>query len=83
VFPPNNVSDTYFGTVVDDPYRALENVKDPQVLAWMKAQAAHAERTLTGLAGYPRLLAQVGRMYIHTVLAYSRPAWKPRPRSPR
>ena len=27
-----------FGTTVADPYRALEEVKNPQVQAWMKAQ---------------------------------------------
>ena len=41
-FPARNVPETFFGTVVDDPYRDLENVKDPQVAAWMKAQADHA-----------------------------------------
>jgi prolyl oligopeptidase len=38
VFPAKNVPETFFGTVVDDPYRALENEKDPEVAAWMKAQ---------------------------------------------
>lgn len=37
--PAKNVVDTYWGTPVDDPYRFLENVKDPAVQAWMKAQA--------------------------------------------
>jgi prolyl oligopeptidase len=62
VFPAKNVPETYFGTVVDDPYRALENVKDPQVSAWMKAQAEHAHATLQGLKGYPALLARVAEL---------------------
>ncbi|MBL0141211.1 MAG: S9 family peptidase [Betaproteobacteria bacterium] len=61
-FPAKNVPDTYFGTVVDDPYRALENVKDQQVAAWMKAQADYAHATLTGLKGYAKLLARVAEL---------------------
>ena len=33
------VVDTYHGVAVADPYRQLENVKDPEVQAWMKAQS--------------------------------------------
>jgi prolyl oligopeptidase len=54
VFPANNVPETFFGTVVDDPYRALENEKDPAVAAWMKAHAQHAQRTIESLPGYPK-----------------------------
>jgi prolyl oligopeptidase len=35
VFPASNVPETFFGTVVDDPYRAMENEKDPAVASWM------------------------------------------------
>ncbi|MBK6469881.1 MAG: hypothetical protein IPF94_03840 [Betaproteobacteria bacterium] len=34
-----NVVDTYWKTPVDDPYRFLENTRDPAVQTWMKAQA--------------------------------------------
>ena len=51
VFPAKNVPETFFGTVVDDPYRALENEKDPQVAAWMKAHADHARATIEWLPG--------------------------------
>src|SRR5688572_16729009 len=51
VFPPQDVTDTFFGTRVGDPYRALENEKDPAVAAWMKAHADHAHGVLTSLAG--------------------------------
>ena len=30
VFPATNVPETFFGTRVDDPYRALENDKDEE-----------------------------------------------------
>jgi prolyl oligopeptidase len=61
-FPPANVADSFFGTVVDDPYRALENTGDPAVQAWMKAQAAHAHGTLRSLSGYARLLDRVAEL---------------------
>ena len=60
VFPPKNVPETFYGTVVDDPYRALENLKDPAVASWMKAHADNARKTLDALPGYASLKARVG-----------------------
>ena len=62
VFPARNVPQTFFGTVVDDPYRTLEDVKDPQVAAWMKAQGSFARKTLDSLPGYARILARVAEL---------------------
>lgn len=61
-FPPKNVPETHHGTVVDDPYRGLENLKDPQVASWMKAHADHARRTLDSLPGYAALKARVAEL---------------------
>ncbi|HEV3089483.1 MAG TPA: hypothetical protein VGX96_19935, partial [Candidatus Elarobacter sp.] len=36
--PRGTVTDTYFGTVVADPYRWMENVDSPQTTAWVKAE---------------------------------------------
>ncbi len=36
--PRGTVTDTYFGTVVPDPYRWLEDVDAPQTTAWVKAE---------------------------------------------
>src|SRR5688572_25069683 len=58
-FPSKDVPETFFGTVVNDPYRGLENVKDPAVASWMKAHADHAKKTLEGLKGYATLKARV------------------------
>ena len=41
-FPARNVPATFFGTVVDDPYRDLEDVKNPDVMAWAKSHG-HAD----------------------------------------
>lgn len=51
VAPVRNVSETFFGTQVDDPYRYMENIKDPEVAAWMKAQSDHAWATLKAIPG--------------------------------
>lgn len=62
VFPAKNVPDTFFGTVVDDPYRALEDEKDPEVAAWMKAQADYARRTIESLPGYAELEKRIAEL---------------------
>lgn len=62
VAPVRNVQDRFFGTTVDDPYRYFENLKDPEVGAWMKAHADSARRTLDGLSAYAKLLARVAEL---------------------
>jgi len=47
--PAKNVVDTYWGTPVDDPYRFLEDTKDPAVQAWMKAQAEATDAIIARL----------------------------------
>ena len=59
VFPAKNVPETFFGTVVDDPYRQMENEKDPEVAAWMKAHSDHAKATLSGIKGHAQLLKRI------------------------
>jgi prolyl oligopeptidase len=59
VFPASNVSTTYFGTVVDDPYRALEDTTNPEVAEWARSQAAYARATLDSLPGYKALRTRV------------------------
>ena len=62
VFPANNVSDSFFGTVVNDPYRSMENEKDAAVAGWMKAHADYARTSLEGLGGYAKLKARVAEL---------------------
>lgn len=59
VFPPKDVPETFFGTVVHDPYRQMENEKDPEVAAWMKAHANHAKSTLESIKGHGALLKRI------------------------
>jgi prolyl oligopeptidase len=56
VAPVRPVVDDYHGTQVVDPYRYMENVKDPEVQAWMKAHADHTRATLDALPGRAKLL---------------------------
>lgn len=51
--------DTLFGVAVADPYRWLEDARDPEVVAWMAAQNAHAEAALDALPGRTALAARL------------------------
>lgn len=62
VAPVHNVAETFFGTTVDDPYRDLENVKDPAVAAWMKAHSDHAHATLHRIQGRAGLRRELERL---------------------
>ena len=61
VAPVREVTDTYFGTTVRDPYRYFENTKDPEVLAWIKAQGLYARKVLDAIPGRAELLKDVTR----------------------
>jgi prolyl oligopeptidase len=51
-------SDTYFGVTYKDPYRWLENFKDPAVVAWFKDQADLSNSVLNKLSGRDELIAE-------------------------
>ena len=51
VAPVRNVLETFFGNVVVDPYRYLEDVKNAEVIAYMKAQGEFARKTLDAIPG--------------------------------
>jgi prolyl oligopeptidase len=53
------VTDTYFGTPVDDPYRYFENKADPEVAKWMKAHSDNAHATLARIPGRNALLQKI------------------------
>ncbi|MDH3216955.1 MAG: prolyl oligopeptidase family serine peptidase [Candidatus Krumholzibacteria bacterium] len=44
-----NVTDEYYGTEVDDPYRYMEDLDNPQVQEWIKAQADYTKDVLKKL----------------------------------
>jgi prolyl oligopeptidase len=51
-----NVQDIYWGVTVNDPYRFLEQVKDPAVVSWMKGQAEATATILKRIPGRASVL---------------------------
>ena len=58
-FSAGTTTDTYWNVRVPDPYRALENVADPQVQQWMRS---HADATTAVLAKIPARNALLTRI---------------------
>ena len=59
VAPVKDVVDYYFGTKVSDPYRYMENLKDPEVQAWFKGQNDYTRTVLDKIPGRAKLLARI------------------------
>ncbi len=59
VAPVREIVDDYFGTKVSDPYRYMENLKDPEVEAWFKGQNEYTRATLAKIPGRAKLLARI------------------------
>ena len=57
--PVRNVTDTYFGVTVNDPYRYFEDLKNPEVAAWMKGQAAYTTSVLAKIPHRDELLKEI------------------------
>ncbi|MBZ5857409.1 hypothetical protein [Flavihumibacter profundi] len=51
-------SDTYFGVTYKDPYRWLENLKDPEAVDWFKQQADFSNAVLNNITGRDELIAE-------------------------
>jgi prolyl oligopeptidase len=66
-YPPAHtvaVTDTYFGKTIPDPFRWLEDAKDPAVIAWSAAQTKLALDFIAGqpsYAGYKARIAELSR----------------------
>ncbi|MBV9911406.1 MAG: S9 family peptidase [Sinobacteraceae bacterium] len=53
------VKDTYFGETVSDPYRWMENSKDPDWLPYLKGQNAHTRAILDSLPSRAGFLKRI------------------------
>lgn len=53
------VTDEYFGVKVADPYRYMENLKDPEVAAWFKGQNDYTRSVLARIPGRTAFLARI------------------------
>jgi prolyl oligopeptidase len=49
--PVRNVIDTYYGVPVEDPYRYMEDINQPEVSTWMRAQADRTDALLKSIPG--------------------------------
>lgn len=57
--PSSNVVETLCGQTIADPYRTLENLKDPKVAAWYRRQSDHARSVLDAIPGRNELIAKM------------------------
>jgi len=64
VAPLEAVTNAYFGTAVVDPYRYLENLSNPNVTAWLKAQNDYTHSLLDQISGRTALLARIQELDI-------------------
>lgn len=53
------VTDTYFGETLSDPYRWMENDKDPEWLPFLKGQNAYTRSVIDALPGHDALLKRI------------------------
>ena len=60
--PTHEVTDEYFGTKIVDSYRWLEDLKSPEVSAWMKAQNDYTRSVLDGIPGREKLRARIAQL---------------------
>lgn len=68
VYPPaprGDVTDTYFGTVVPDPYRWMENIDAPATVAWAKAENALTRSYLDAIPERAAIATAYGKLYDH------------------
>lgn len=59
IAPVRPVTDDYFGTKVIDNYRYMENLKDPEVQAWFKAENDYTRATLGAIPGRDALFTRI------------------------
>jgi len=55
----HDITETFFGTTVTDPYRWLENWHDGKGADWLKAQDTYTRAQLTAIPGREKFLARV------------------------
>lgn len=62
VAPVRVVTDNYHGMTVADPYRYMENTRDPEVAAWFKSQADATRKVLDRIPGRADLLKRISEL---------------------
>jgi prolyl oligopeptidase len=62
VAPVRPVADDYYSTKVVDPYRYMENLKDPEVQTWFKGQDDFTRAALSRIPDRTRLLDRIKKL---------------------
>lgn len=65
-YPPahrSDQTDDYFGTLVPDPYRWMEDLESPEVAAWVEAQNAIAEPFLAAIPARETIKARLTELW--------------------
>jgi prolyl oligopeptidase len=62
VAPVRVVNEDYFGTKISDPYRYMENLKDPEVVKWFSDQDAYTRLVLSRIPGREALLKRIQQL---------------------
>jgi prolyl oligopeptidase len=63
VLPPvRNVTETYFGVEVVDPYRYMEDVSNPEVVNFMRGESAHARSVIDAIPGRAQLERRINEL---------------------
>ncbi len=57
--PEKIVTDNYFGEIISDPYRYLEDLNDPKVIEWMKSNADYAREKLNEIPERENLIKKI------------------------
>jgi len=60
--PARPVADTYFGTKIIDNFRWIEDLKNPEVQSWFKAQNDYTRSVLDRIPGRDRLRARIAEL---------------------
>lgn len=62
IAPVRPVTDDYFGTKVEDPYRWMEDSKSDEFAQWMKQQNDYARGVLDHIPGRTQLLERINAL---------------------
>ena len=73
--PRHDVTEDYFGTKVEDPYRWLEKTSEPEVVDWMKAQNEYAREILGKIPGRGALLERIKALDNAGATVYNLQVW--------
>ena len=65
------VKDSYFGETLSDPYRWMENDKEPEWLPFLRGQNAHARAVLARVPGRAALLKRIQQLSGDTAVTRS------------